>query len=458
MVNLKALEAAIHKIEKIRNLEFDFEVDGIKIYMRPLRPDEETEVQRYAQIALEAVTDEDTDQATFADFMDRMRHASLGFAIVQIDNLNLRDVEYIPTGETNETGQEVSLPKWEAICNLIKFDWTRTMLAQLFAKFGEMLERMELRAQKAVSFEAVDLQEEIERTQRRLTELREAQGNIKQPQASRIPPKQPEKPVPDPEVEVEAVVDQMVQEQPQPQQARQPASQSAPPQPPQGRSSAVPQSAPPRERSPQQDAPEHTLESEEQLQQPQHAHDPEEVDRQGIMRPQGGDSFFDPSDPGRAVEIESRRQAMLHQQSVARQRAQEEQERLRREAGMPSEQEIAAQVAEGQREANRPKAVDLSGPSPGGAVSSLRQAANLQNAVPDTRGGAVRSGRPQRAQPQAAGGGQPAQLHGKPVYKMPTQTLERPEDTRQHGQPAPGPVKMNPTTGARNPNFRGPNK
>jgi hypothetical protein len=161
------------------------------------------------------------------------------------------------------------------------------------------------------------------------------------------------------------------------------------------------------------------------------------------------------------MEIESRRQAMLHQQHVARQRAQAEQERLRHEAGMPSEKELAAQLAEGQRQANRPKAVDLTTPSPGAAVSSLRQAANLQNAVPDTRGGAVHPGRPQRAVPQPQGGGQPAQLHGKPVYKMPAQTLERPErpepqqTSRQHGEPAPGPAQtLNPTAGGRNPNFR----
>jgi len=453
MVNLKALEAAIHKVEKIRDHEFDFEVDGIKIYMRPLRADEETEIQRYAQVALEAVTEEDTDQATFADFMDRMRHATLGFALVQIGTLNLRDVEYIATGEMTDTGQEVSIPKWEAICNLIKMDWTRTMLAQVFAKFGEMLERMELRAQKAVSFEAVDLQEEIERTQRRLDELKKAQTKIKQPQASRIPPKQPQQTAPDPEVQ--EVVDQVVSEQPQ--QGREPASQSAPPQPPQGRTSAVPQSAPPRERPIQQAAPEYTLESEEPQPPPQEQE--HEVDSRGIMRPDGGDSFFDPSDPGQALAIEERRQMMLRQQQIARQRAKAEEDRLRREAGIPTAEEHAAQMAQGQREANRPKAVSLTTPSPGGAVDSLRQAANLQNAVADNRQGAVHAGRPRQAPPQSQGAGQPAKLHGKPVFKMPAQTLERPETTRQHGEPAPGPAQaLNPTAGGRNPNFRGPNK
>ena len=177
------------------------------------------------------------------------------------------------------------------------------------------------------------------------------------------------------------------------------------------------------------------------------------MDEQGIMLPDGGDSFFDPSDPGAAMEIESRRQAMLHQQHLARQRAKAQQEQMRREMGIPSPEEHARQVAEGQRQAARPQAVDLS--RAGGAAAGVRQAANLHNAVFDPQTNSVQPGRPQRAQPQPGGGGQPAQLHGKPVFKMPAQTLDRPEAVqRKHGEPAPSPVQMNPAAGGVNPNFR----
>ena len=147
MVNLKALEAALAKVERIRDHEFCFEIGDTEICLRPLRPDEETEVQKYAQVAMEMVGEDEANQAAFADFMDRMRHASLGFSVVQIGNVNLRDVEYVETGEKDNNGNDVSIPKWEAVCQIMARDWSRMMLSQVFAKFGEMLDRMELRSQ-----------------------------------------------------------------------------------------------------------------------------------------------------------------------------------------------------------------------------------------------------------------------------------------------------------------------
>lgn len=478
MVNLKALEAAINKVERIRDHEFCFEVDGTKICMMPLRPDQETEVQKYAQAAMEAVQDGQADQGAFADFMDRMRHASLAFSIVQIGELNLRDVEYIETGETDEHGNAISLPKWEAICNLIAHEWSRLMLSQVFGKFGEMLDRLELRAQKAVSFDPVDLEEEIDRTTRRLTDLRETKERIKVPtpdpvtrqqktiadidkqaedhrndirrggaQTPVVPSEQAPKTGEFSTSEVETSPEVPPEAVPEPS-----------PQAPQGRPSAVPQAGVPRERPPQQTQPQESQEppAVQASGDPQEPQPPQNlVDERGIMLPPDGDSFFDPADPGQAMEVETRRQAMLHQQHIARQRAQAEQEKMRQEMGMPTAQEQAAQMAEGQRQAARPNAVDLSSEKmAGGAVDSLRQAANLHNAVADNRAGSVRAGRPQQPRPQAQEGGGPAQLHGKPVYKMPAQTLERSEKPRQHGEPPQSPLKMNPTAGGRNPNFR----
>ena len=442
MVNLKALEAAINRVENVRQHELTFEVDGQKITLRILRPEEEAEVQKYAQVALETVGPTETpDQGAYMDLMNRMRQATLGFSIMRIGDLELRNVEFIETEEQDNTGNPISLPKWEAITGLVK-EWGQHMLSEVSQRYGDLVDLAEIHAAKVVKYDAVDFDAEIDRVEARLKDLRSARTKRDGKVAGG----------PVPQVKQQQQQQQQAQQQQQQQQPPpQPPQQAAPespqaqaPESPQGRPSPIPQAAAPREREPQQTAPE----------QPQEPRAPQYHDEAGIMLPNEGDSFFDPSDPGQAMEVEARRQAMLRQQHVARQRAQEEQERLRREAGIPSEQEQAAEMAEHLRQNSRPNAVDLSGPSPGGAVSSLRQAANLQNAVPDTRAGAVRSGRPQRAQPQAAGGGQPAQLHGKPVYKMPTQTLERPEDARQHGQPAAGPVKMNPTSGARNPNYR----
>jgi len=471
MVNLKALEAAVMKVERIRDHEFCFEVDGTKICMMPLRPDQETEVQKYAQVAMEEVREGDANQAAFADFMDRMRHASLGFSIVQIGDVNLRDLEFVETGDVDEQGNPVSVPKWEAVCELVSREWSRLMLSQVFGKFGEMLDRLELRAQKAVSFDPVDLDEEIERTQRRLGELQDAKKRIKAPTPDALTRQQQEVVKIDKAAEEnrnmirrgadEAQVNLPQPEAPQERSAPEPTAQAPQPrddrpQPPQsgtieGRQSPVPQSAPPQER------PAPAAESQIPQQETTQQQPPQQfVDERGIPLPNDGDSFFDPSDPDAALAAETHRLQMFHAQNQERKRQQAEQARAREAMGIPNDQQFAQEQLRAQQDNNRPKAVDLSRPV-GNAVQSVRQAANVHNAVADPRTNSVVPGRPrQQVEPTQQRPGQPpkpAQLHGKPVYKMPTQTLDRPENQRQHGEPAPGPVQVNPSAGGRNPNF-----
>jgi len=451
MVNLQALEAAIGKIERIRDHEFCFEVEDMKVCLRPLRPDEETEVQRYAQVALEQVSaDEEADQASFADFMDRMRHASLAFAIVQIGDLDLREVEYLETGEKDDQGNLISVPKWEAVRDLTAREWSRAMLAQVFAKFGEMLERIELRAQKAINFEPVDLQEEIERTERRLSQLKETRDKIKQPvspQASgRTPPRPEQRRASSEPVVSGEIMDEKEVVEPEAQPPPQAAQEE------QGRASAIPASASAPERSPPPEPSQEPPEAENQA--TGQSEEEAEFDQDGIPLPHGGDSFFDPTDPDEAMAAESRRQAILHQRRLAKQRAEKVQQRMREEIGMPTEEEMAAERLREDRAAKSPKGVRLDGQTEG-----LRAAANLNDAVFDSGAGSVRTGRPGQPQPQPGGQGKPAQLHGKPVYKMPTQTLDRPERERKHGEPPESPVRVNnPSVGGRQTKFRGPNQ
>jgi len=473
MVNLKALQAAITRVENVRHHELTFEVDDHTITLRILRPEEEAHVQAYAQVALEDVDPKGPpDQAAYMSLMNRMRQATLGFSIVQIDDIDLREVQFIETDETDRHGNPVSLPKWEVIRDQVA-EWGQHMLSEVSQRYGDLVDQADLHAQKVVKYDPVDLEAEISRVESRLKDLRAAQSKRDgAPSGGPVPENENRESVQD---AANRAADQVAEarrqseQDPQnapsspqsqsPQQPSQEAHQPQSPQQPQGRRSAVPTSAPPRDRSPQEAAPAGP-------QQPQQGETEEQqyMDEQGIWLPHEGDSFFDPSDPGQAMEIESRRQALLHQQHMARERAKAQEAQMRREMGIPTQQEMARQRMEDERQNQRPNAVDLSGSQPGQNVGSgrstgpsvdtLRQAANLQDAVKDANAGSVRPGRPTRARPQAQAPGKPAELHGKPVYKMPTQTLDRPQKERKHGEPAPGPVQMNPTAGGRNPNFR----
>ena len=111
MVNLKALEAAITQVEKIRDHEFTFKVADQDITLRPLRSQEETEIQKYAQVAWEGMGEEG-DTAKYQEFMDRVRLSTLGFSIICIGDLDLREVTWLETGEFDEHNNPISVPKW----------------------------------------------------------------------------------------------------------------------------------------------------------------------------------------------------------------------------------------------------------------------------------------------------------------------------------------------------------
>lgn len=431
MVTLKALEAAIAKVERIRDHEYTFEAGETTITLRPLRPDEETEVQRYAQVAMEG----ETNQAAIADFMDRMRHATLGFSIVQLGSVDLRNVEYVETGEVNDAGVPVSIPKWEAVRDKVAFEWSRTMLSQVFTRFGELLERMELRASKVVKFDPVDVDEEIGRVERRLADLRALKKKASEGVAE-SPFRQQQRLVTEVQQTQQRQRDEIgrprhpdpVLDEEVKRQNETPVSET-----PSGRRSAIPTHAGAPERSAGPTG--------------QQAPPPREAtDQRGIPLPHEGDSFFDPADPDAALAAESRRQVALHQQQQERKRQQEESQRARDEAGLPDLQAIARDLVKDRGRAGAPSTsarVD-------GVTGGLRAAANLSNAVFDGGAQSVRAGRP--AAPVAAPGvgGVPAQLHGRPVFKMPAQTLERSET------PEAQPGVVNPEGGARNPRFRGP--
>jgi len=479
MVTLKALEAAIVQVERIRDFEYSFEANDVEITLRPLRPDEETEVQRYAQIAMEDLEEGEATQAAFADFMDRMRHASLAFAIVQIGDLDLRDVEYVETGEQDEQGRPVSVPKWEGLRNMIGQKWTRSMLSQVFARFGELLERVELRASKSVKFDAVDLDEEIARVERRLAELRAAKQTLeaspeednvrkqqrllteiqrtRQQQHDNIRGGTATGDVEESASASEPSGEKVEASKPAPSDGSavepRPSSAETTSRPVGERPSAFPDAGPPPEvdRPDASEGPLGGAETQDQEGSESPSKRTEAVDSQNIPLPHGGDSFFDPTDPDEAMEIEAHRQEMLHRQHILRQRERRLEEQRREALGMPSAAEAARKAQEAQRQAQVPQKAARLDPR----TSSLREAANVSDAVFDAGTGSIQSARPPTPRSQRSGKGTTATLHGKPVYKMPPQTLERKEATGTPDQGEPM-VPINPPPGSRNERFRGP--
>jgi len=179
MLDLNALKEALAPLAKIGRDELTFESGGMQLTLRPLLPMEEVAVQRYAASVLDKIqTDEGlnpTDQMSRAaalDYFDRFRIEIIAYALVQIDDLDLRDVDKIPTGETLENGTPIQMSRMRAMREVV-YDWSRAMLTVCFAKYGDLVQKIATEADKIASSSISDIDAEIERVEERLQMLKE---------------------------------------------------------------------------------------------------------------------------------------------------------------------------------------------------------------------------------------------------------------------------------------------
>jgi hypothetical protein len=167
-VSFEALEQAFAPITKIGQGELTFPVNGIPVTVRLLSPEQEVEVQRYANEALQG----EESVATTADYLERFKVAMLSHAIVAVNGLDLRDLDVVETGEVLPNGQKVKIPKVQALRRLV-LKWTGSIRIGVFRKYSELIEQIDQLTEKAIEFDPSDLDTEIERLSKRLEELQE---------------------------------------------------------------------------------------------------------------------------------------------------------------------------------------------------------------------------------------------------------------------------------------------
>ena len=172
MFDLQALEQALSVVETIGKGEITFDVGGTSMTLRLLLPDEEVEVQKYAQASLAGQTDEGgTDRHAAMEFLDHFKQAVLSYALIEIGHLDLRNVKFIETGEVLSSGVKVRIEKHIAVRKMIE-KWVRPVLLAVFKKYSELVDRVEGDAEKAVEYTPSDLDAELERIEGRLAELK----------------------------------------------------------------------------------------------------------------------------------------------------------------------------------------------------------------------------------------------------------------------------------------------
>ena len=185
MVNLESLKNALAPVGEVGIVEETFTIQGTMLTLRPLRPAQETEVQRWSGQVLQDVEDE--DNASGIEYLDRFKIGCLSYSIVAINELDLRLTDVIPTGQKLPNGTEVKVPKHKGLRDALS-GWTRPVIDACFRKFGEMMEKAELSVENSVEYDPVDLDSELARLQDRMERLealkkRRGKGDVTQSMA-----------------------------------------------------------------------------------------------------------------------------------------------------------------------------------------------------------------------------------------------------------------------------------
>lgn len=170
MLDIRTLEAAFAKIGQIGKGEVDVVVDGVRVWMRALQPEEDIEVQKYARGDAEGGVEN-------LLLVERYKRATIAYAVVQVGDVDLRGVASVPTGEVLDNGTPVRVPTHLAIRRIVD-GWTRQATTVLFHRYAELMKRIEDEANAKVSFDQSNVDAEIERLESRLVELRKVKAGM----------------------------------------------------------------------------------------------------------------------------------------------------------------------------------------------------------------------------------------------------------------------------------------
>ena len=179
MLDLSTLKQALAPLSKFGRDELTFEAGGMQITIRPLLPVEEVAVQRYAASVLddiqaqEGLSNEDQmSRAAALDYFDRFRMEIVANSIVQVGDLDLREIKTLPTGEILDNGVAVQVPKNLAMREIVQ-GWSRALITVCFQRYGDLVQRIADQADKIAQTTLPDLDAEIDRVEARLKRLKD---------------------------------------------------------------------------------------------------------------------------------------------------------------------------------------------------------------------------------------------------------------------------------------------
>lgn len=184
MLDLATLKATLQPIRSVGEVEERFMIRDIEVCMRVLSPKEELEIQRWAQqnIITASEAERENDNSLAVEYLNRFKLGCVARSVVEINGVDLRNEEFVTTGEVLANGKPVKVKRVEAIVELIE-GWPRPLLTAVFRKFNEIMERCELQSDKSIEFNPPDIDSEIQQLLSRLQTLEEMKKGKENAQA-----------------------------------------------------------------------------------------------------------------------------------------------------------------------------------------------------------------------------------------------------------------------------------
>ena len=175
MLDIKSLKNAFSNISEIGKGEETFTLNNTSITIALLLPKDETEVQKLsAQVYAEEIKETpDTNVAT-SRYLETFKLAVLSYAIVQVGEYDLRGLDFVPTGDVLPNGKQVKITKFKAMRDLL-LTFSRKAVDNIFQRYNDLSTTTEIQSEKLLEYEPLDLSEEINTLEERLSELKKKQ-------------------------------------------------------------------------------------------------------------------------------------------------------------------------------------------------------------------------------------------------------------------------------------------
>ncbi len=160
-INLSQLKELMSPLTQLCQREREVDLKGIKVVIKHLTPKEELDVQKLLP---------ELEGSSAVEFADVFRRETLSRSIVQVGDLDLRDLKEIETGETLSNGQAVKVSKEEAVVQVMD-SWSKYVLAKLFEQYGLLSEEIEKGLDESLKINIEDREAEKEQLKARIENL-----------------------------------------------------------------------------------------------------------------------------------------------------------------------------------------------------------------------------------------------------------------------------------------------